>query len=368
MSVSVPPEERGVSPVASQNRLFKSAKARKLAMVCGGVAVIVFVVSGIKAALNDQGPGQRSADTGPGTIAQVTQSPPPAPAVKAPPEPPTRVVYVHDPAPPAAAAQAATPSIVAGTISYVRMPSVGGEVSFEVPAKAVGGTDAVAPGARKDTPAAEAGTKVAFKPDVLTGGKAGPAMSMTYVMRPQLIPCALDTAMDSTLAGAIMCHTTVDVLSQDHVLLMPAGTQIVGTYHNDVKSGQHRLFAFAGSAITKEGIPVPLNSGVADGLGMSGISGEYDPHNLERFGAALALTGLDAAVQLGSAELSKGGNQTLNIGGTVSSGNGIGAIAQEILRNQMQIPPTITVSPGTVVSIVVDHAIDFSDAIKVSTP
>jgi len=36
----------------------------------------------------------------------------------------------------------------------------------------------------------------------LTGGKAGPAIRLTDVMMPQMIPCALDTAMDSTLTGA----------------------------------------------------------------------------------------------------------------------------------------------------------------------
>jgi type IV secretory pathway VirB10-like protein len=357
VSLALPPsEDRGVSPVASQNRLIRSPKVRKAAFVVVALAAVALAAKGVSSAINDPGPTEKPGDTGANSISQVISSPPP----------PSIVVVKADPAPSGQAAGQAAPAVVAGSIGYVRMPAVSGEASFDAPA----------PVAREDKSetAAQAAavhdatlTKVAFKSSVIAGTKAGPALNMTYVMRPQLIPCALDTAMDSTLSGAIMCHTTQDVLSQDHILLMPVGTQIVGTYHNDVKTGQHRLFAFAGNAITKEGIPVPLDSGVADGLGRAGVEGNYDPHTWDRFGAALLLTGMDAAVQLGSAELSKGGNQTLNIGSTVGSGNGISSIAQEILRAQINIPPTITVSPGTIVSIVVDHPVSFEDAIKVST-
>jgi len=36
--------------------------------------------------------------------------------------------------------------------------------------------------------------------------------------------------MDSTVAGFFQCHTTQDVLSPDHLVLMPAGTRFTGTY------------------------------------------------------------------------------------------------------------------------------------------
>src|SRR5208283_1628152 len=186
---------------------------------------------------------------------------------------------------------------------------------------------------------------------------------LTYVMMPQMIPCALTTAMDSTLSGSIECHTTQDVLSPDHILLMPAGTLIVGTYQNNVRNGQRRLFAFAGSAITKEGIPVPLDSAIGDSLGRGGIPGDVDNHYGERFGAALLLTAAQAGASILQTEVSKQGQTALNL----NSGGGVEGIAGQILQSQINIPPTISVPPGTIVSIVVDHPIDFSDAIKVTT-
>jgi type IV secretory pathway VirB10-like protein len=38
------------------------------------------------------------------------------------------------------------------------------------------------------------------------------------------------------------------------------------------------------------------------------------------------------------------------------------------LRHSIDIPPTITVPPGSVISIVVDHPISFADALRVTTP
>jgi len=317
---------------------------------------------GVIAALNDKGPEQKPADTGSSTIAQMTQAPPvppvEPPAKAAEPAPP-RIVYMPAPTPP----PAPPPAVVAETVNYVKFPALAGEGFFEVPPprthddKPAGGAG---PGGSAAADAAK--TQVAFKPGTLIGGKAGPAIRLTYVLMPQLIPCALDTAMDSTLAGAIACHTTKDVLSPDHVLLMPAGTPVVGTYKNDVRTGQHRLFAFTGNAITREGIPVPLDSSVADGLGRAGIEGDVDNHYMERFGAAILLTVGESAMGVAQAEVSKSGQTSLNL----NTGGGVSSVASQILQSQINIPPTITVPPGTVVSIVVDHPIDFSDALKVA--
>ena len=80
MSLPPPPEERGLSPVASQNKLLRSAKARKVAMGVGALAAVGLLVAGINAAVHDPGPEQKPADTGSNSIAQVTQTPPAPPA------------------------------------------------------------------------------------------------------------------------------------------------------------------------------------------------------------------------------------------------------------------------------------------------
>lgn len=345
--------ERGVSPIASRHRFWNNPIYRRIGMVMGVGAASLVGVMGVVGMVYDKGIQKPPDKVGSNNISQVVGSPLASTAEAD--KPPAAV----DNKPPAK--RDGPPPVVAG-VNFVHMPANSGETFFAVPAappppppQAVGGATVGGRGADKTT--------VAFKPSIIPGGKAGPAIDMSFVLRPQLIPCALDTAMDSQFAGAIMCHTTQDILSQAHILLLPAGTEITGTYKNDVHSGQNRLFAFAGTAITPEGIPVELDSDISDGLGMTGIPGDVDNHYLARYGAALFLNGIDIAASLGQAALSKSGSTTLNL-----NSGGTGTLTSQILQNQVDQPPTITVPPGTIVSIVVTHPISFRDALKVTTP
>jgi len=350
MSDAPPTQDRSGSPVARGGlRRLKSQKVMFMGAGAAGAVAIVLLGMSIRSAMQDPGLPQRPAEPPPTRIGQVTGDPPPPVVQPAQPAKPA----------PAPAPAAALPAVIAPPVNYVRFPAGGSDGFFDVPAPAK--TDAAKSGAdeRHDPP----GTEVAFKPSVLNGGKAGKAIPLTYVMMPQTIPCALDTALDSTEAGSIICHTTQDVLSPDHILLMPAGTKVVGTYQNTVRTGQRRLFAFAGNAITREGIPIPLDSQMADGLGRTGIPGEVDNHYGKRFGAALLLTAAQMGASILQTEVSKAGQTSLNL----NSGGGVEQIAGQILQSQINIPPTIYVPPGAIVSLLIDHPIDFSDAIKVTT-
>jgi type IV secretion system protein VirB10 len=319
---------------------------------------------GIYSATHDNGPPTKPVDTGSSTIAQTVASPPEPVVAKL--VTTTKQETQPAKADPEPSREPFQPTAVRP--QFVVLPASSGS-SFEVPAVAKPDpeTSQAAAAARASARDADT-THVAFQATTMAGGKAGPAIRLTYVMMPQTIPCALDTAMDSTLAGPIMCHTTQDVLSPAHITLLPAGTTVVGSYKNDVRNGQHRLFALTGNAITQDGIPVPLNSPIADGLGRTGIEGDYNGHVIEKFGAAVALTAFQAATQLAQAALtSRNQNNTnFNFGGGGGSG-GIESLATEILRQQASIPPTISVPPGSIVSIMIDHPIDFSEALHVET-
>jgi type IV secretion system protein VirB10 len=342
-----------------------SGRAKQAVLTVVGLGAAGMMGLGFYTALHDPGPPSKPVDVGSTTIGQTVASPPepvtPKPIAKQEPPPPAKV----DPEPSEKPFQAPAP-----VRQFVVLPASSGG-SFEVPAvakpdPAAAQTAAIA---AATTRAADI-THIAFAPTTMAGGKAGPALRLTYVMMPQTIPCALDTAMDSTLAGPIMCHTTQDILSPAHIVLLPTGTTVVGSYKNDVRNGQHRLFALTGNAITQDGIPVPLNSPVADGLGRTGIEGDVNNHYMERFGAAIALTAAQSAIQLGQAALTSGNQNNTNFnfgGGGGGGGGGIETLATEILRQQGVIPPTISVPPGAIVSIVVDHPIDFSEALHVET-
>jgi len=366
------PLDRVESPVGSGSlRMLRTKTARTAAWGAAGAVAVVFAVMAVKSTMDFQGPKSKPEDIGTTKIAQEVPDPP-LPQITAPAEPlvltpaaaapfQARQLVFVDPGPKPAVVVAAAP------VNYVRFPTASAEGFFDVPARPAAQKppdDATAAAAAVK---AETLTSVAYKPTAIEGGQAGAAIDYTYKMLPQHIPCALDVAMDSSLPGAISCHTRVDVLSPMHVLLMPVGTLIEGQYKSDVKTGQQRLFAFAGTAYTPEGIPVPLNSEVSDSLGRTGIPGEVDNHYPERFGAAIALDLLGMGSQIAQSSLSQGGNQYINVGGGGGGGGGISSIANTILQKQIDIPPTIYVQPGAVITVVVDHIIDFSHAIKVTT-
>jgi type IV secretory pathway VirB10-like protein len=365
-----PSDERGVSPVGSGSRFLRT-RSQKLLALCAACAVALsFGALAVRSIILDPGIKEKEVDIGATKIADTQTAPPPADDQSKTVAP--IVIYTERPAAKIDRSEADKSQVVDDEVmSYpvVLMPAATGETLFEVPS-VERPASAGAGGSDRAAASREAGaepTRVDFKGETIAGGRAGKAIRMTYVMKRQPIWCVLDTALDTTHPGPIFMHTVKDVRSPANVLLIPAGATVSGSYKNEIRTGQHRVFAFAGSALTADGIPVPLNSIIADGLGSAGVEGNYDPHNLERFGAAIALTGIDVATQILTAEIQRNSSQTnLNIGGG-GGGSGISSIAQRILQAQIDQPPTITLPPGTPVSIMVDHEIDFSDALKVTT-
>ena len=114
----------------------------------------------------------------------------------------------------------------------------------------------------------------------MIGSKASvlPHRNMLVTMG-TVIPCVLETALDSTLPGFATCMVPRDVLSDDStVVLMEKGTKIVGEFKGGVRQGQHRVFILWTRAETPNGVIVSLGSPATDAVGRSGVDGVYDGH------------------------------------------------------------------------------------------
>lgn len=202
---------------------------------------------------------------------------------------------------------------------------------------------------------AGAATRVVFKGSDIQGAKTGTIADRNLVLMPGLFRCTLDTAIDSTLPGPLMCHLPQDVLSPNGVVLMEKGTRIVGEYKNNIQQGQGRLYTMAATAYTPLGVVVPLDGPMADGLGRTGLDGDVDNHYLQRFGGAVLLSLVNSGLGVAQSAVSKGNNTYLSF----QSGDTAG-LAEELLRNTINIPPTLTVPQGKDVTIWVRYPIDFS--------
>jgi len=353
---------RGMTPVAGRSILLRKG-VRPAFIGIGILGVIYLLASSYISARDDRSMDSKPVSTGSDQIAQVTETPP----VVTP-------VVAHEPASPppttrnvgAPATTAAPPPIK--PVEYVRMPAASGEIQFTVseqPKPTAGPSGA--PGSIPGRPSEDSGvTKVVFKPSTIVGGMASSGYDLTYKMLPQKIPCILDGALDTQYPGSITCHTAADVESPGHVpLLHKTDTLITGAYKNDSGGQGNRVFSFAGTAIdTRTGCAVDLNnSNFTDGNGITGIPGDVDHRYMEKFGGAFLMLGLETLASLGQTALSKQGQTSLNIG----SGGEVGSLASQMLRQQSNLRDITTVPPGKLIMVDVDHQIDFSHCVRIST-
>lgn len=213
-------------------------------------------------------------------------------------------------------------------------------------------------------PAASAnGLREALQATPLAGNSASrlhdPNMTLTQA---SVIPCVLNTAIESTVPGMVSCTLSNDVYSTNgRVLLLERGSRIVGEYNSAAfKQGMSRIFVLWTRAETPAGVVIALDSPATDALGRSGVSGKVNSHFWKRFGAAMLLSVVDDAVAYAAKRGQSGdGVQLVETGQT---GNDAAAIAVE---NSIGIPPTLSVSPGGQVNVFVARDLYFGNVYSI---
>lgn len=171
-----------------------------------------------------------------------------------------------------------------------------------------------------------------------------------------LIPCILQTAMNSAQPGYTSCLIPRDVYSENgRVVLMEKGTKVLGEYHGGIQQGQNRLFVLWTRAVTPQGVRIDLASPGSDALGRAGIAGSVDTFFWARFGSALLLSLVDDAAYIAGQSVSSGSNNFNNTTRTPSEGAGIA------LQNSINIRPVLKKNQGEEVGIFVAKDFNFAD-------
>ncbi|MFG1228642.1 TraB/TrbI/VirB10 family type IV secretion system protein [Xanthobacter wiegelii] len=178
------------------------------------------------------------------------------------------------------------------------------------------------------------------------------APASPYVLQAgAVIPAALITGIRSDLPGQITAQVTQHIYDSPtgRILLVPQGTRIVGEYSNDVGFGQRRVLLVWNRLIFPNGRSIVLERQPgADTQGYAGLEDGVDYHWWDLAKAAALSTLLSVGAELAVDDedrllraIRNGGQDTINDAG------------QQIIRRQLNVPPTLTIRPGFPVRVIV---------------
>ncbi len=176
-----------------------------------------------------------------------------------------------------------------------------------------------------------------------------------------IIPCVLETAMDSSQPGMVRCTVTDDIYATTGaVVLLEKGTRVVGQYRGGLQRGARRLFVIWTRAETPNGVIVNLDSAGTDGLGRAGFEGDIDTQFWTRFGGTMLLSVIDDA--LAALVVSSSNAESLE-----NTTNGASNLAQTELQSTINVPIVLRKNQGEEVAIMVARDLDFSSVYRLKT-
>lgn len=174
-----------------------------------------------------------------------------------------------------------------------------------------------------------------------------------YLRANTLIQAVTTRALNSDLSGPFEMNVVSDVYDTvtGTQILIPAGSTISGGNNGDIRLGQSRIEVGVGRICRPDGICVDTpNSQGADSSGATGLTGDVNNHFLQIFATAIipaALGYVTSPKSAGSGNVYAGSGNPMNAAGQILT-----QTSQQILNRYNNAPPTITVDPGTPVSIV----------------
>lgn len=163
----------------------------------------------------------------------------------------------------------------------------------------------------------------------------------------------------TTHPGITRCVVNKDIYSANgKTLLIDRGSEIIGEQTTAMVQGQARVFILWTTIETPQGVSIDINSPASDNLGASGAPAQVDTHFWARFGGAIMLSMIDDIMGIAS---NRAADRDYTFENTQESSR---SMAEEALRNTINIPPTGYVNQGTLLNVMVARDVDFSSVYK----
>lgn len=197
---------------------------------------------------------------------------------------------------------------------------------------------------------------------VRAGARPAPVTRAEVIVNPAntvvqgtMIQAVTETALDSTLPGAIRAIVSEDVHSFDGTrVLIPRGARLVGRYRSDVALAQSRVMIAWDRIILPDNQTVEISAFGGDELGRTGTTGFVDTRFAQRFGSAalISLIGALPAAAAGQIEDEAAADIASDVGTDLRDST------QSVMQDYLAIRPVIHVDQGTRITVMVDRDLE----------
>ncbi|MBQ9619360.1 MAG: type IV secretion system protein VirB10 [Neisseriaceae bacterium] len=172
------------------------------------------------------------------------------------------------------------------------------------------------------------------------------------------IPCVLVTKIVTDHAGITKCQATKDVWSANgKTVLIERGSIFMGEQTAAMLQGEARVAVRWTQLETPKGVLVQIDSPSVGKLGASGNEAWVNHHFWKRFGGSVMISLIgDLSAGLGKRLSKRQADVTFE-----QSNENAKSMAEEALRNSINIPPTGTINQGALLNIMVARDVDFKN-------
>lgn len=166
-----------------------------------------------------------------------------------------------------------------------------------------------------------------------------------------IVPAALITGIDTTLAGTVVAQVRQNLYDTvtGQNLLIPKGSKLLGEYISRPAYGQRRVMLVFNRIIRPDGSSILLSRfHAADLMGHSGVVGDVDNHWAKVLGAATISTLMSFGAGAAADSVSNANREYRSSiqNAILGGGQNISAVGQRLAGRAMSIPPTITLPAG----------------------
>lgn len=164
-----------------------------------------------------------------------------------------------------------------------------------------------------------------------------------------VLPCVLETGIDSDVPGPIIARITQNVYDTPtgQYLIVPQGAKLLGDYNTNLLFGAERTQTRASRLTFPNATYYELrHAPVSDLAGYAGLTGDVDHHWWRLAGAVLLTSALRAGARA-SGYAGYGGDTTITDQISSEMGQTGGQVAQQKINPALSTKPTIRVPPGT---------------------